>query len=65
MVQSMTLISGTMQGLYFDDSDFDQYFEFSKSTSWDDIIPDQYGGMTESGLYAQWLHIVSKHGMRA
>ena len=31
-----------------------QYFEFSKSTSWDDIIPDQYGGMTESGLYAQW-----------
>ncbi len=40
--------------LDFDDSEFDQYFEFSKSTSWDDIIPDQYGGMTESGLYAQW-----------
>ena len=40
--------------LDFDDPDFDQYFEFSKSTSWNDIIPDQYGGMTESGLYAQW-----------
>ena len=40
--------------LVFDDPDFDQYFEYSKNTSWNDIIPDQYGGMTESGLYAQW-----------
>ena len=38
----------------FDDPDFDQYLNFAKKTSWHDIIPDQYGGLTESTLYSQW-----------
>ena len=38
----------------FDDSDFDQYLNFAKETSWCDIIPDQYGGNTRSTLYSQW-----------
>ena len=38
----------------FDDPDFDQYLTFAKETSWNDIIPEQYGGITKSTLYSQW-----------
>jgi hypothetical protein len=38
----------------FDDPDFDQYLTFAKETSWHDIIPEQYGGITQSTLYSQW-----------